>query len=150
MIRKLLTGLAVSLVCGSAAMASDYIVVGSTDPAIKRGQAFDAGARVQLGAGKTLTLMRASGEVTTLKGAASGVVVPANRLASADTARFETLRALVEPPPQGRTFGARRGGICPAVETLTTLDDILRTAEASGCKTVARQALENYLAKTGQ
>jgi hypothetical protein len=150
MIRKLLTGLAVSLVCGGAAMASDYIVVGSTDPAIKRGQAFDAGARVQLGAGKTLTLMRASGEVTTLKGAASGVVVPANRLASADTARFETLRALVEPPPQGRTFGARRGGICPAVETLTTLDDILRTAEASGCKTVARQALENYLAKTGQ
>ncbi|WP_430426086.1 hypothetical protein [Phenylobacterium sp.] len=131
-------------------MASDYIVVGSTDPAIKRGQAFDAGARVQLGAGKTITLMRASGEVTTLKGAASGVVVPANRLASADTARFETLRALVEPPPQGRTFGARRGGICPAVETLTTLDDILRTAEASGCKTVARQALENYLAKTGQ
>ena len=150
MIRKLLTGLAVSLVCGGAAMASDYIVVGSTDPAIKRGQAFDAGARVQLGAGKTLTLMRASGEVTTLKGAASGVVVPANRLASADTARFETLRALVEPPPQGRTFGARRGGICPAVETLTTLDDILRTAEASGCKTVARQALDNYLAKTGQ
>ncbi len=150
MIRKLLTGLAVSLVCGGAAMASDYIVVGSTDPAIKRGQAFDAGARVQLGAGKTITLMRASGEVTTLKGAASGVVVPANRLASADTARFETLRALVEPPPQGRTFGARRGGICPAVETLTTLDDILRTAEASGCKTVARQALENYLAKTGQ
>ncbi|WP_421935370.1 hypothetical protein [Phenylobacterium sp.] len=150
MIRKLLTGLAVSLVCGGAAMASDYIVVGSTDPAIKRGQAFDAGARVQLGVGKTITLMRASGEVTTLKGAASGVVVPANRLAAADTARFETLRALVEPPPQGRTFGARRGGICPAVETLTTLDDILRTAEASGCKTVARQALENYLAKTGQ
>ncbi|TAL38556.1 MAG: hypothetical protein EPN98_00085 [Phenylobacterium sp.] len=150
MIRKLLTGLAVSLVCGGGAMASDYIVVGSTDPAIKRGQAFDAGARVQLGVGKTITLMRASGEVTTLKGAASGVVVPANRLAAADTARFETLRALVEPPPQGRTFGARRGGICPAVETLTTLDDILRTAEASGCKTVARQALENYLAKTGQ
>lgn len=150
MIRKLLTGLAVSLVCGGAAMASDYIVVGSTDPAIKRGQAFDAGARVQLGVGKTITLMRASGEVTTLKGAASGVLVPANRLAAADTARFETLRALVEPPPQGRTFGARRGGICPAVETLTTLDDILRTAEASGCKTVARQALENYLAKTGQ
>jgi len=150
MIRNLLMGLAVSLVCGSAAMASDYIVVGSTDPAIKRGQAFDAGARVSLGAGKTLTLMRASGEVTTLRGANGAVVVPANRMAAADTARFETLRALVEPPPQGRTFGARRGGICPAVETLTTLDDIIRTAEASGCKTVARQALDIYLAKTGQ
>ena len=150
MIRNLLMGLAVSLVCGSAAMASDYIVVGSTDPAIKRGQAFDAGARVSLGAGKTLTLMRASGEVTTLRGASGAVVVPANRLAAADSARFETLRALVEPPPQGRTFGARRGGICPAVETLTTLDDIIRTAESSGCKAVARQALDIYLAKTSQ
>jgi hypothetical protein len=148
MIRKLLIGLAVSLTCGGAAMASDYIVVGSTDPAIKRGQAFDAGARVALGAGKTLTLMRASGEVTTLRGTANGATVPNGKLASADSARFETLRALVEPPPAGRTFGARRGGICPAVETLTTLDDIIRTAESSGCKTVARQALDKYLEKT--
>lgn len=150
MIRKLLIGLAVSLSCGGAALASDYIVVGSNDPAIKRGQAFDAGARVALGAGKTLTLMRASGELTTLRGTASGATVPSGKLASADTARFETLRALVEPPPVGRTFGARRGGICPAVETLITLDDIIRTAESSGCKTVARQALDNYLANTGQ
>jgi hypothetical protein len=145
--RKLLTGLVLSLMCGGAAMASDYIVVGSTEPAIKRGQAFDAGAKVALGAGKTVTLMRASGEVTTLRGSAGGVVVPANKLAAADAGRFETLRALVEPPPSGRTFGARRGGICPAVETLTTLDDIIRTAESSGCKTVARQALDAYLAK---
>jgi hypothetical protein len=150
MVRKLLTGFVLSLVCGGAAMASDYIVVGSTDPAIKRGQAYDAGARVALGAGKTLTLMRASGEVTTLRGAPNGATIPAAKLAAADSARFETLRALVEPPPAGRTFGARRGGICPAVETLVTLDDILRTAEASGCKTVARQALDIYLAKTEQ
>jgi len=68
---------------------------------------------------------------------------------SADAARFETLRALVEPPPQGRTFGARRGGICPAAESLTSLDDIVRTAESSGCKTVAREALDAYLAKEG-
>jgi len=148
MLRKLLIGFVLSAACSGAAMASDYIVVGSTDPAIKRGQAFDAGARVPLGAGKTLTLMRASGEVTTLRGAAGGATVPAAKLASADTARFETLRALVEPPPMGRTFGARRGGICPAVESLVTLDDIIRTAEASGCKTVARQALDIYLAKT--
>jgi hypothetical protein len=145
--RKLLIGVALSLaVCGTAA-ASDYIVVNSTDPAFKRGQAFDAGAKVPLGAGKTLTVMRASGEVTTLKGTAAGATLPGARLASADSARFETLRALVEPPPTGRTFGARRGGICPAAETLTTLDDIVRTAEASGCKTVARQALDAYLAK---
>ena len=145
--RKLLIGVALSVAFGGAAMASDYIVVNSTDPAIKRGQAFDAGARVALGAGKTITLMRATGEVTTLRGTAAGATVPGARMAAADTARFETLRALVEPPPQGRTFGARRGGICPALESLTTLDDIVRTAEASGCKTVARQALDAYLAK---
>lgn len=145
--RNLLIGFALSLVVSGAAMASDYIVVSSSDAAIKRGQAFDAGAKVALGAGKTLTLMRATGEVITLRGAASGVTVPGARLAAADTARFETLRSLVEPPPTGRTFGARRGGICPAAETLTTLDDIVRTAESSGCKAVARQALDAYLAK---
>ncbi|MFZ5718328.1 MAG: hypothetical protein ACOY5Y_02560 [Pseudomonadota bacterium] len=148
--RRLLIGIVLSFAVGGAAAASDYIVVNSTDPAIKRGQAFDAGAKVALGAGKTLTVMRASGEVTTLTGSASGVTLPGARMAAADAARFETLRALVEPPPQGRTFGARRGGICPAVETLTTLDDIVRTAESSGCKTVARQALDAYLQKTAQ
>lgn len=146
--RRFLIGVSLSLAFGGAAMASDYIVVGSSDPAIPRGQAFDAGAKVALGAGKTLTLMRASGEVVTLKGSAAGATVPGAKLASADAARFETLRALVQPPPEGRTFGARRGGICPAVETLTTLDDIVRTAEASGCKAVARQALDAYLAKS--
>ena len=147
--RKILIGLALSFAFAGSAMASDYIVVNSTDPGIKKGQAFDAGTRVQLGAGQSITLMRASGEVTTLKGAAAGVVVPGARLAAADAARFETLRALVQPPPEGRTFGARRGGLCPAVEALTTLDDIVHVAETSGCKSVARQALEIYLAKAG-
>lgn len=146
--RKLFIGVALSLALGGSAAASDYIVVNSTDPAIKRGQAYDAGAKVALAPGKTVTVMRASGEVIALKGSASGVTLPGARMASADAARFETLRALVEPPPQGRTFGARRGGICPAAETLTTLDDIVRTAESSGCKTVARQALDAYLEKT--
>ncbi len=148
MMRKLLIGVALSVAFGGAAIASDYIVVSSTDASIKRGQAYDAGARVALGAGQSLTLMRASGEVTTLRGAAGGVAVPGARLASADAARFETLRALVQPPPEGRTFGARRGGICPALESLITLDDIVRVAETSGCKTVARKALEAYLGKT--
>ena len=147
--RKTLIGLALSLAFGGTALAADYIVVNSTDPGIKRGQAFDAGTRVQLGAGQTITLMRASGEVTTLRGAAAGVVVPGAKLAAADSARFETLRALVQPPPEGRTFGARRGGICPALEALTTLDEIVQVAETSGCKSVARQALEIYLAKSG-
>ena len=147
--RKLLIGIALSLALGGTAVASDYIVVSSTDAAFKRGQAFDAGAKVALGAGKTLTLMRATGEVVTVRGAAAGAMVPGARLAAADTARFETLRSLVEPPPTGRTFGARRGGICPAAETLTELDDIVRTAESSGCKAVAREALEAYLSKDG-
>ena len=147
--RKLLIGVALSVAFGGAAMASDYIVVNSTDASIKRGQSFDAGARLALGAGQSLTLMRASGEVMTLRGAAGGVAVPGARMASADAARFETLRALVQPPPEGRTFGARRGGICPALESLTTLDDNVRVAETSGCKTVARQALDAYLSKTG-
>ncbi len=145
--RKTLIGLALSLAFGGTALAADYIVVNSTDPGIKRGQAYDAGARVQLGAGQTITLMRASGEVTTLRGAAAGVVVPGAKLAAADSARFETLRALVQPPPEGRTFGARRGGVCPPAESLTTMDDILRVAETGGCKTIARQAFETYLAK---
>jgi hypothetical protein len=147
--RRAFFGLALALALGGSALASDYIVVNSTDPGIKRGQAFDAGARVALGAGQTLTLMRASGEVTTIRGTAGGAVVPGARLSAAESARFETLRALVQPPPQGRTFGARRGGICPPIESLTTLDDIVRVAEQSGCKTVARQALEAYLAKNG-
>ncbi|PZQ59208.1 MAG: hypothetical protein DI570_16645 [Phenylobacterium zucineum] len=147
--RKLLIGVAISFAACGAAVASDYIAVSSTDPAIKRGQAFDAGTRVSLGAGKTLTLMRASGEVVTVRGGAAGATIPGGKLAAADAARFETLKALVEPPPTGRTFGARRGGICPAVETLTSLDDIVRVAETSGCKTVARQALDAYLAKEG-
>lgn len=147
--RKLLIGVVLSVAFGGAAAASDYIVVSSSDPSIPRGQALDAGARVALGAGKTITVMRATGEVMTLKGGASGVVVPAAKMAAADSARFETLRALVEPPPQGRTFGARRGGICPAIESLTTLDDIVRVAETSGCKTVARKALDAYLAQNG-
>lgn len=93
--------------------------------------------------------MRASGELMTLRGAAGGVAVPGALLASADAARFETLRALVQPPLEGRTFGERRGGICPAVDSLITLDDIVRLVETSGCKTVARLALDAHLNKTG-
>lgn len=146
--RQALIGLALALGLAGVAQASDFIVVASTDPAIQRGQAFDAGARVSLAAGKTLTLMRASGEVTTLKGGATAVSLPGARLAQADTAKFDSLKALLAPPPAGRTFGARRGGFCPPVESLTSLDDILRVADTSGCKTVARDALTAYVAKT--
>jgi hypothetical protein len=72
------------------------------------------------------------------------------RVTVADSARFDNLKALIEPPPQGRTFGARRGGsICPPAASLVTLDAILRMAEGSGCKAEARQALDAFIAKGG-
>ena len=145
--RRVTTGIVLALALGGAAQASDYIVVNSTDPAIARGQAFDSGAHVPLATGKKLTLMRASGEITTIQGAAAGVSLPALRVASADSARFDTLHALLAPPPAGNTFGARRGGFCPPVESLTTVDDILRVAQTSGCKAEARAALDAYVAK---
>ena len=148
--RGAILGVLAALSFGSAAIASDYVVVGSTDPAIKRGTALDAGQRVSLATGATLTVMRASGEVTTLRGAAGGAVVPGARLAAADTARFETLKALVQPPPEGRTFGARRGGICPPAATLTAMEDILRVADQAGCKSVAAQALDALVSKSAQ
>ncbi|HEX3700087.1 MAG TPA: hypothetical protein VHV27_05370 [Phenylobacterium sp.] len=145
--RRFLLGVLIAAGLAGAASASDYIVVNSTDPAVKRGTPLDAGARVPLAAGRTLTVMRASGEVTTLKGGPAGVTLPGARLAASDTARFDTLRALIDPPPQGRTFGARRGGaICPPA---ATLDDIVKLADVPGCRAEARTALDAYIAKTG-
>jgi hypothetical protein len=145
--RGAILGAILALSFGGSALASDYIVVASSDPAIKKGTAYDAGARVPLAAGATLTLMRASGEVTTVRGAANGTTIPGAKLAAADAAKFESLKALLQPPPEGRTFGARRGGVCPPAESLTTIEDIVRVGDQAGCKTVARQALESYTAK---
>lgn len=145
--RKALIGLILSVSAASSASAGDYIVVKSTDPTVQQGQALDAGARVALGEGKVVTLMRASGEITTLKGGAGGAIVPRERLASVDGARLEALRALVAPPPSGRTFGARRSGVCPTPDTLLKLDDILQVAKAPGCDAVAREALDIYVSR---
>ncbi len=144
--RRALYGVVMALGFAGLAHAADFIVVNSTDPSIKRGQAFDAGSRVPLAAGKTLTVMRPSGEVSTVKGGPTGATLPGMKLAQADAARFDALRALVQPPPEGRTFGARRGGMCAPVETLTTMEAILHAAE-TGCKTVAREALDAYVVR---
>ncbi|MBS0335164.1 MAG: hypothetical protein JSS35_20540 [Proteobacteria bacterium] len=148
--RRILLGALLAAGLAGVAHASDYIVVNSTDPSIKRGLALDAGAHVPVAAGKTLTVMRATGEVTTLQAGPGGVTVPAARMAAADGARLDSLRALVEPPPAGRTFGARRGGFCPPAESAQTLDDILKLADQAGCKAEARQALDAYVAKQGK
>jgi len=148
--RRNLIGVALALAFAGAAKASDFIVVSSTDPGVKRGQALDGGAHVAVAPGKTLTIMRLSGEITTLAAGPSGVTLPVVRASVSDPARFDNLKALIEPPPQGRTFGARRGGdICPPAASLVSLDDILRVAEVAGCKTEARQALDAYIAKGG-
>jgi hypothetical protein len=147
--RRAFYGALLAAAFAGAAQASDYIVVNSTDPGIKRGQALDSGARIPLAVGKTLTLMRPSGEITTLQGSAAGVTLPGARVAAADGARFDNLKALLDPPPQGRTFGARRGSaICPAPATLASLDDILKVADQPGCKAEAREALDAYIARS--
>lgn len=124
-----------------AAHAADYVVVKSTDPSIRAGVTIDGGQRVSLAAGQTLTLIAAAGDVTMLRGGPSGVVAPVRRTAQADAGKLESLRALVDPPPPGRTFGGRRGGVCPDPATLKTLDDILAAQQAT-CGEAARQALD--------
>lgn len=47
----IIVGILLSVKLGIVAVASDYIVITSTDVSIKRGQSFDAGARLALGAG---------------------------------------------------------------------------------------------------
>jgi len=144
--RRALLGLVIAIGLSGMAQASDFIVVNSTDPAVTKGQTFDAGAQIPVGVGKTVTLMRPSGEISTLRGAAGGVRAPGLRVATSDNARFDALRALVEPPPAGRTFGARRGGMCAPADTLLSMDAILEAAN-TGCKTQAREALTAYIAR---
>jgi hypothetical protein len=147
--RRILIGVLLAAGIAGVANASDYIVVNSTDPSVKRGQALDAGAHVPVAPGKSITVMRPSGEIITLQGSGGSVTLPGARLAQNDTARFDSLKALIDPPPPGRTFGARRGGICPPATSATTIDAILKLADTSGCKDEARQALDAYIAKAG-
>lgn len=151
MIRRVRTLLLAVVFAASAgaALARDYVVVGSTDPAFIRGQGLESGARVDLPQGRTLTLMHASGDVIRIKGAAGGVVLPVRMAKPADADRLAILRLMVTPPSQqmvgdGRT-ARTRAGICPPVETVTTLDAIVQVHQG-GCKSVAVQALEAFIA----
>lgn len=132
------------LCCAGAAAAADYVVVASTDPTLKPGLELDAGQRLALAAGKTATVMSASGEVTTLRGGPSGAATPARK--GGDPARLAALKVLVSPAEGGRTFGGRRGGVCPDAAGLATLDDILQV-QASGCTAEARRALDALVAR---
>lgn len=146
--RRIILGvsLAIAAAAAGAAQAADYVVVRSTDPGIKAGLTLNSGQQVNLAAGQTLTLIAAAGDVTTLKGSAAGVVTPVRRSAQADAGRLDALRVLIDPPPSGRTFGGRRGGVCPDPAALKTLDEIL-AVQGAGCASAARAALEAYAAK---
>ena len=143
---------ATSLLCG-AAHARDFIVVGSSDPGLLRGQSFDAGARVPLAAGRTATLMHASGNLITLRGAQGGVALPARAGSPTESDRLAVLRMMVAPARRemvgdgrvGRTRAATRGGLCPGSLGLTTLDAIVLVQKA-GCEVEAAAALEAWIA----
>ena len=145
--RRIILGITMAIAAASgAARAADYVVVKSTDPGIKAGLTLNGGQKVNLAAGQTLILIAAAGDVTTLKGGAAGAVAPVRRTAQADAGRIAALHVLIDPPPAGRTFGGRRGGVCPDPETLKTLDDILAVQRAD-CAPAARAALEAYAAR---
>jgi hypothetical protein len=142
----LLAGLALALSAG-AALARDYIVVTSSDPAFTRGQALDAGAKLALGAGQKLTLMHASGDLVTLKGAAGGVTLPKRMATQTDADRLAILKVMVAPAAKAAAGSTRtRSGICPNPESLTSLDAIVQV-QAAGCRDSAGEALEAWLAK---
>jgi hypothetical protein len=146
--RKTILGFMLAGSLAGAAQAADFVVVGSTDPGVKPGSQLEAGQRVPLGAGKTLTLMTSTGAVSTLRGSAGGAVTP-QAGGQADNSKLAALRALVEPAPTGSTFGARRSGVCPDPSTLTTLDQIL-SVQSGGCATQAKAALDAYVAQQAQ
>lgn len=147
-LRMFIGGLVVATVAAGAAWAGDYVVVASTDEALKPGMELNGGTRVSLPAGKTLTVMHMSGDVAVLRGAAAGVLLPTRTALTGDTARISQLKALIAPAPTGRTFGGVRGGVCPEASSLRSLDDIL-AAQAGGCVKEAKAALDAYVVKSG-
>lgn len=148
LLRALTLGLALSFVAG-AALAADYIVVASTDPAIARGASFDSGAKLPLAAGKTVTLMHASGNMVRLTGKAGGAVVPARKAGQAEAERLAVLRLIVAPPERqaaGALYATRnRAGVCPDAANVTTLDAIVQVHQG-GCKAEAAAALDAWVA----
>lgn len=145
-----LAGLALAAVA-TAAAARDYVVVSSTDPTVVRGQSFAAGARVALPAGKTATLMHASGDLVRVRGATGGVVLPKRAASQGEADRLAILKVLVAPAERSSVGGVRltrgttRGAICPQAAEVTTLDAIVQVYEAR-CHTVAAEALEAWFA----
>ncbi len=131
----------------TSAVAADYVVVRSSDPTLLRGQSFDAGARLPLATGSSATLMHASGDVVTLTGADGGISLP-RRVATAANADRLALVKFILARKSGDTHAntqRTRGGICPPLSTVTTLDAITQVYQG-GCAGEAEVALEAFLA----
>ena len=144
--RGIAFGAVLALGLASTAAAADFIVVSSSQPGIRVGQALEAGSRATVEPGHSLMLMRPSGEIVTVQGAAGGAVLPAVT-AKTDDAKFAAVQSLFARPPSGRTFGARRG-LCPGPEILDNIPAMVR-ANQSGCKSDARSALQDFLKSQG-
>jgi hypothetical protein len=135
-----------SLVIGGVAYAEDYIVVRSSDPRIAKNSTFNAGERVYLAKGQTMTVINGAGALSTYTGQTGGIVLPSAAPTARDQNRFAGLLALLERPQARRTFGAMRGGrydddaSCPKAEELTSVDAILEADEA-GCTAAAQAAM---------
>jgi hypothetical protein len=145
--RCVLFGVVAAVLAGSAAMAKDFIVVSSSDPAIRTGQSLDAGSKLPLAQGRAITLMRPGGEIITIKGGPDGATLPGAPASPSGATQFAAFQALFSPPPTGRTFGAQRG-FCPGPEALDNIPAIIRSNQA-GCKADARKAFQDYLKAHG-
>jgi hypothetical protein len=147
---------AATMLLTGAAMAHDYIVVSSSDPAIAKGVMLTGGAVVPLASGRSLTVMSPTGQLNTYRGGGAVVVLP--KLATAtDPGFFDALAGLVRRPPPRRITGAMRGGptgavrgvtgpvtVCAPAGELTTVEQIV-AADAAGCAMTAKIALDAYV-----
>jgi hypothetical protein len=144
---SILAGLVLAAIA-TAAAARDYVVVASTDPAVARGQSFAAGARIPLPAGKTVTLMHATGDIVRLKGADGGVVLPKRAASQGDADRLAILKVIVAPADRqvagGLALRKTRSGVCPAPDKIKTLDAIVQVYQA-GCASSATDALNAWI-----
>ena len=133
-----------ALAVGSAG-AADYVVVRSNSPALAKGVQLSAGQKLELAPGQQLTVVSAGGELTVLRGATGGVVLPSLETGNSRAATA-ALAALVTRPAPRRSFGAMRGkDECPKPESLTSLEAILAAAEVEACAALAQQALDRWV-----
>lgn len=143
--RRIVLGALLALGLAGAAQAADFVVVSSTDPAIRRGQTFDSGAVIQIAPGQSVVLIDTAGQVTRLAGRAAGVTLPRRQVADLNQDRVAVLKMLVAPPRVRRT-GPSVGNVCPDAD-LTVIDGIIATARVDGCLAPARAAFEGYVDK---